>query len=137
MKKRAISLVLVLLMVVLAFAGCAASETSAVVLKYLNAIKNDDTNAFLKCIDPDSANILQEQIGALDIDASKKSHMVKAMFGMGDEDTLSFKFLDEEVKEDTATVTMEVTFTRAEETETIEWPISVVKIDGKWYVPFG
>ncbi len=135
MKKKLIPFVLASLIVVLALAGCdAASEPSAVVRNYFNAINNNDTAAFLKCIDPDKAKMLEEQIEALNIDASKKSHIGKVMTGMDDADTLLFKILDEEVGEDTANVTVEITLTRADETTTDTIEVPVVKIDGKWYV---
>ncbi len=138
MKKRAIILCLVLLIVALAFTGCAASETSVVALKFYNALKDGDTDAMIECLDPETADMLTTQLEAMDMEFSDLFDISAMMDEEGiDADSLSFKVVEEEVKDDNATVTVEVSYKADGENVKEESELPLVKVNGKWYVSFG
>ncbi len=138
MKKRAISLVLFLLMVVLAFAGCAASETSAVALKFYNALKDGDTDAMMECLDPETVKTLNKQLEAAGMEFSDVFDISTMMDEEGiDVSTLKFRVVKEDVEGDTATVTVEVSYKDDGENVKENTELPLKKVDGKWYVSFG
>jgi ketosteroid isomerase-like protein len=137
MKKRAIVVVSVLLVVVMAFAGCgaAAGGPSAMATKYLDSIKNGDIDAMAECLDPDTATMFKAAMEMMGEEAFNMGDLLGAA-GV-DAASISYKIVGEKIDGDTATVTVDTTATVDGEEKTESNEIPLTKIDGKWYISMG
>jgi predicted small lipoprotein YifL len=142
MMKRLISNLAVLIAAAVVLTACAGNGPSDVVKKYLNAAQKGDINEMMDCIEPDAAALLK---GAADIagdqfgiDSEAVMNMAPGMMSLYNENGelfgIDYEITDEQIEDDQATVTANITYTVEEESQSQEMDIPLEKIEGRWYI---
>ncbi|MFC5528783.1 zinc-ribbon domain-containing protein [Cohnella yongneupensis] len=110
------------------FSGSGGSQSSpkSTVESFMEAVKAKDGKALVKLISDDSlGNPDKDELNDI-IDEMEDN------FGSGS--LKSYKILDTDIDDDTATVDYEVTYSEDGEKQTEEDSFDLVKVEGKWYI---
>ncbi len=131
--KKTVSVILAVLMLTLALAGCSGSSQNSpegVVKKFIDSVNSGNINGIIECLTPESQEAMKAMMALY---GSMSDADLAELMGFETETKVDLTINGVQIDGDTATVN--ATIVADGESDTSDVPC--IKVDGKWYLDIG